>query len=312
MDPVTHTLFGMAIGEAVFRPRLGRRAVTVSAWAANLPDIDVLVLLTQDPAAIVLRRSFGHSLILLPLWIAGLSWIFKKKYPDMEYRDLLMLIGLNAAGHLLFDLINSFGVQLFWPFSLMRPELAIIFILDIVLTGILAAPHLARLSKAWRPKLTAASRAALAVVGIYLLGAFASRARALTLLARAEGGGGFQYAFPEPLGAHRWRGVVKDKKLWRVYLINVYRGTTEKRLTLSNDEDAPPALAARRTPLGERLSLFFKAPIWTTTPRTQRGWTATTYDLRFTTLLHSRATPFLFTFDVDPAGGAIPRGTKIW
>ena len=67
MDPVTHTLFGMAIGEAVFRPRLGRRAVTIAAWAANLPDIDVLILATGDPAAVILRRSFGHSLILLPL-----------------------------------------------------------------------------------------------------------------------------------------------------------------------------------------------------------------------------------------------------
>ena len=311
MDPVTHTLFGMAIGEAVFRPRLGRRAVTIAAWAANLPDIDVLILATGDPAAVILRRSFGHSLILLPLWIAGLSWVFKRKYPDMEYRDLLAIISLNAAGHLLFDLINSFGVQLFWPFSLMRPELAIIFILDFMLTGILAAPHLARLSKTWRPNLTAASRAALAVVGIYLLGAFASRAQALTLLAR-EAKGGFQYVFPEPLGAHRWRGVVKEEGLWRVYLINAARGTAEQRLIVPNDEDKAPARAARSTPLAHRLEHFFKASVWTTEQRPQGGWTATIHDLRFTTLLYARAVPFHFTFDVDRDGAAVPRGTKIW
>jgi|CXWL01.1.fsa_nt_gi membrane-bound metal-dependent hydrolase YbcI (DUF457 family) len=311
MDPVTHTLFGMAIGEAVFRPRLGRRAVTVSAWAANLPDIDVLILATGDPAAVVLRRSFGHSLFLLPLWIAGLGWIFKKKYPDMEYRDLLAVISLNAAGHLLFDLINSFGVQLFWPFSLMRPELAIIFILDIALTGVLAAPHLTRLSKVWRPRLTTSSRTALAVVGLYLLGAFASRARAVAMLAQ-EAKGGFQYVFPEPFGAHRWRGVVKDEGSWRVYLINAALGTTERRLTLPNDENTPPALAARRTRLSGRLESFFKAPAWETKQGRDGKWTATIRDLRFMTLLVPRAEPFSFTFDVGPDGAAVPRGTKIW
>ena len=61
---------------------------------------------------------------------------------DMGWRDLLAIVGLNAAGHLFFDSINSFGVQLLWPLSWVRPELAITFILDFALTGILAAPHL--------------------------------------------------------------------------------------------------------------------------------------------------------------------------
>ena len=317
MDPVTHTLLAVAIGEAFFRSRLGRRAVMVSAWAANLPDIDVLVMLTGDPGAVILRRSFGHSLFLLPLWIAGLTWIFKRKYADMNARDLVLIIALNCAGHLFFDLINSFGVQLFWPFSLIRPELAMIFIVDFTLVGLLAAPHLVRLKPSWRPELPGACQAALVAVVFYLAMAFSARQYALSLLARETGGKGFQYAFPEPLGANRWRGVVKEQDAWKVYLVDVGRGTALPRLTLPNDEQSPPVRAARETPFGRRLATFFKAPVWAVSPKPEGGWTAKVSDLRFTSLVLSRPTPFTYEFDVaakdgPAAGRAEPRGVKIW
>ncbi|MBI4061356.1 MAG: metal-dependent hydrolase [Elusimicrobia bacterium] len=314
MDPVTHTLLGAAIGEAFYRPRLGRRAVAVSAWAANLPDIDALVMLTGDPGAVVLRRSFGHSLFLLPLWIAGLTWVFKRKYGDMDARDLAEIIALGCAGHLLFDLINSFGVQLFWPLSSARPELATIFIIDLTLAGFLAAPHLLRLKEAWRPKLPAACRTALAAATFYLAMAFSARQYALLLLARETGGRGFQYAFPEPLGAHRWRGVVREADAWRVYLVDVGRGVVEPRMTVPDHGRSPQARAARETPFGRRLEAFFKAPAWTVSEKPGGGWTAEVRDLRFASLVLPRAAPFTYEFDVAAGGGlsAKPRGVKIW
>jgi len=313
VDPVTHTLLGVVIAEAFFRPRLGRRAVTVAAWAANLPDIDTLVLLTGDPGAVILRRSFGHSLILLPLWIAALTWVFKKKYDDMDARDLATIIALSCAGHLFFDLINSFGVQLFWPLSLMRPELAMIFIIDLALAGFLAAPHLVRLRASWRPGLASACRTALVAVVFYLTMAFSARQIALSLLASQTGGKGFQYAFPEPLGAHRWRGVVKGQDAWQVYLVDVPRRTVTLRLTAPNDEWSPPSRAAQETPFGQGLTAFFKAPVWTVTPKPEGGSTVSVHDLRFVSLVLPRATPFQYEFDVAAgASAAKPRGVRIW
>ena len=314
MDPVTHTLLGVAIGESFFRPRLGRRAVTVAAWAANLPDIDVLVLLTGDPGAVILRRSFGHSLFLLPLWIAGLTWIFKRKYDDISTLDLVMIITLNCAGHLFFDFINSFGVQLFWPFSLMRPELAIIFIIDLVLVGFLAAPHLTRLKAAWRPHLGEMCQTALVAVAFYLAMAFTSRQMALTLLTNETGGKSFQYAFAEPFGAHRWRGVVKERDAWKVYLIDIPRRTATPRMILPSDEWSMSARAAQQPPFGERLRTFFKAPVWSVTRKPEGGWLVKVYDLRFTSLVLPRKTTFEYEFDVAarPSDGAKPRGVRIW
>ncbi len=312
MDPVTHTLLGVALGEAFFRPRLGRRAVTVAAWAANLPDIDTVVLLTGDPGAVILRRSFGHSLILLPLWIAGLTWLFKRKYEDMDARDLAVVIALSCGGHLFFDLINSFGVQLLWPFSTARPELAMIFIIDLALAGFLAAPHLARLKASWRPQLGGLCQAALVSVAFYLSMAFAARQMAVALLAQETGGRGFQYAFPEPLGAHRWRGVVKADGEWRQYLVNVSERTVTPGPVLRDDGLSGPALAAKETPFGRRLTTFFKAPVWTVTPKAEGGATVTVSDLRFASLVLPRANPFEYTFDAAPGSEPKPRRVWIW
>jgi len=304
---------GVALGEAFFRPRLGRRAVTLSAWAANLPDIDALVLLTGDPGSVILRRSFGHSLILLPLWIAAATWLFKKKHDDLETGDIAVIVAVGCAGHLGFDLINSFGVQLFWPFSLMRPELATIFIIDLALAGFLAAPHLTRLRAAWRPGLTAACRASLVAVVFYLAMAFSARTIAQAVLYAEAGPAGFQYVFPEPLGAHRWRGVVKDDGAWRVYLIDVPSRAAELRLTVPNDEFSPPVYASRETPFGRRLETFFKAPVWSAEPKDGGGSTVHVRDLRFASLVLPRADPFTYMFDVPPGSAqAKARGVRIW
>lgn len=314
MDPVTHTLLGVAVGEAFFKHRLGRKAVVVSAVAANLPDIDTIVLLTGDPGAVLLRRSFGHSLFLLPLWIAGLAWIFKRKYHDISKRDLVTIIALNCAGHLFFDLINSFGVQLFWPFSFARPELGMVFIIDLTLTGFLAAPHLARLRSSWKPELGALCMSALVAATFYLALVFTARQLATGLLAREAGPKGFQYVFPEPLGAHRWRGVLKIGDEWKTYLVNVPEQSVVFKESWRNDEWSPPARAAQETAFGERLSTFFKAAVWSVTPKEGGGSTVKVSDLRFTSLVLPRRNPFEYEFDVAPKpdGTAKPVGVRIW
>lgn len=312
MDPVTHTLLGAAIGESFFRRRFGAKAVVVSLWAANLPDIDALVLLTGDPGAVILRRSFGHSLFLLPLWIAGLTWIFKRKYAEFETGALAWIIAVNCAGHLGFDLINSFGVQLFWPLSLMRPELAIIFIIDLTLAALLIVPHLTRFKDDWEPSLVLASRASLVAVAFYLTMAFVGRQLAMGQLERETAGASFRYAFPEPFGAHRWRGASKEDGAWKLSLIDSSKGTMTPPIVERDDGALDESRAAAQTPFGRRLLTFFKAPVWTVERTTEGGATVTVRDLRFESMLLAGPNPFVFQFDVSPTGEAKPRKVKIW
>lgn len=305
MDPVTHTLIGAGMGQAFFKRRVGPEAVPILAFASNLPDIDGLVHLTSDPLAITWRRSFGHSIFVLPLWALALAWLFKRKYPNQTFRTLYGLCLLGAGVHVFFDLVNSFGVRIVWPFGAWRPELAILFIIDLILTGLLAAPYLVLLWKPWREKLEPACRLSMAAVLFYVCFCETNRilaSRALNGAAAREGlHPEFSYVFPEPLGPHRWRGLVLEKNLYHVYLIKSLRGEIEPMGTVKTEPGDPRVERARKTPDGERLEAFFKAPVWSAR-ESSAGIEVSAYDLRFRPIVINRGGLFEFVFRLRPDG----------
>ena len=311
MDNLTHTLVGAVAAEGFFKEKVGPEALPVLCWASNLPDIDTIVLLTRDPGAITLRRTFGHSALLLPLWCAGLAWLFKKLYPHKRYSTLLGLCLLGAFTHVFFDLINSFGVVVAWPLSLFRPELAIVFIVDLILTGLLLAPFLATRLAPFRGRLRDACRASAALVCAYILLCAGARARAETLLHRetASPMPDFSYVFPEPLGPQRWRGVARYGDEYRLYKINALTGSLALAALAKTDRtDASVAAVERTSPLARRLLAFYKAPVWQVSPDPEGGADVRVYDLRFRTLFLDRGRPFSYLFRVRPDGAVEERG----
>jgi len=331
LDPVTHTLCGVALGNAFFRRRAGPAAVPILALASNLPDIDVVVHVTGDPTAVMMRRMVGHSVFLLPVWSAALAWLLGRRYRHLRFPALFGMVLLGAVVHVFFDLINSFGVVLLWPFSRARPELAWVFIIDFILTGLLALPLvpgligrvrllLARTGlrrSSDRPgldRLVPLSRASLAGVALYLAFCAGSHARAEGLLERQARGQpeahrlappDFTYVFPEPLGPHRWRGVARTGDTYRLYLVRPLAGRADLREEFRTDLGSPVVDAARRTPLGRRLEWFFKAPVWTAAGPDK----ATVYDLRFRPLdLHR---PAVFSFTVPVPASALDPGPPL-
>jgi len=302
VDPVTHTLVGVGMANAFFRKRIGKAAVPILAWASNLPDIDAVVVLTGDPTSVLMRRTFGHSLFLLPIWVVALSAIFKRFYPPLRWGSLIGLVSLGASLHLFFDLVNSFGVVLLWPFSDWRPEFGIIFIIDLILTGLLAAPLLLSRIASMRESLVPLSRGAVALVAMYVLLCFFSRTQALQLLKDGSTRpADFSYVFPEPLGPHRWRGVWREGNIYRVYLLHLLSGRKEERDQVITEIGDPRVEKARTTPLARRVEWFFKAPVWKVGPN---GEEVSVYDLRFKTLIVERSIPFVYRFRVGEEEGS--------
>ncbi|HET6370850.1 MAG TPA: metal-dependent hydrolase, partial [Nitrospiria bacterium] len=313
MDPVTHTLVGVTMANAFFRKRVGPRAVPILAVASNLPDIDAAVVLSGDPASVLMRRTFGHSLLLVPIWSLLLALLFRRFYPRFRLAPLFGLVLLGAVVHLFFDLVNSFGVVLLWPLSDWRPEFGIIFIIDLALTGLLAAPLLFSLVPVLRPRLVSLSRIFVVLVALYVLFCGVDRMIAGRLLtAEAERLGirpDFSYVFPEPLGPQRWHGVLREGDDYRVFLIRPLSGLIVKRDEVRTRTDDPRVAEARKIPLARRLEWFFKAPVWRVgDDSTQRGTTGSNsvevsvYDLRFKSLVIDRGVPFIFRFRIDPDG----------
>lgn len=298
MDPVTHTLVGVGLANGFTRRRLGPGTVPILALASNLPDLDAVVHLTGDPAAVLLRRTFGHSLFLLPLWALALAVAVRRLDPRMGLPARFGLCLLGAAVHLFFDLVNSFGVVLLWPLSDARPEFSIIFIIDFVLTGLLALPLLLALARRWRPRLRTMTRVSLAGVVLYVAFCAVNHRLAARDLARAAAASGhrddFEYVFPEPLGPHRWRGVAREGTLYRIYLIHSLTGEVRQVREERTALDDPRVGHARALPFGRRLQRFFKAPVWSVegpddAPRVR------VYDLRFRSIVLDTGPVFTYT-----------------
>lgn len=303
MDNLTHTAVGVGLANAFFRKRIGPEAVPVLAWASNLPDIDAIVMLSSDPAAITWRRTFGHSLFLLPIWSAALAWAFRRIYPQHGFRSLFGLCLLGSSVHLFFDLVNSFGVLLLWPFSSWRPELASVFIIDLILLGVLVAPLIAARFLD-REGLVRYSRLAVGCAAVYLAFCFANRAAASWELARKtkDEPKEFAYVFPEPLGPHRWRGVSRWGELYKLYLIHSLTGEVVLRQESTTTPEEDLVRKVRATKTGRRLEAFFKAPVWLCRDSVVRA-----YDIRFQSLVIPRR-GFEFLFRLDPSGNIeLPR-----
>lgn len=285
MDSLTHVLAGAALGRAFYKDKLGAAAMPTLMLASNLPDIDGLSVFLPMEATITLRRTFGHSLFLLPLWCLGLAWLLRRRYKDQDLGALFRACLAACAVHLFLDLVNSFGVLLLWPFSPWRPELAGVFIVDLFLSGCLALPWLWRTPRAFRAGWLAAA--------LYLGLCLGLRQRAVGILAQMRQGPptDFAYVFPEPFGPHRWRGVIRQGRQYRIFLIHSLSGKIEERGSVETQNDEPAVLKARAGALGRRLEAFFKAPVWQTRP--EGG--VRVFDLRFRSLLWRRQGVFEYT-----------------
>ncbi len=267
------------------------------------PDVDFFWALATGTESFLCRRMLTHSLPGLPLVAAASAGVVKLFARAVPWTSLFGLAFLGAAGHLFLDLVNSYGVVLLYPFSRERFELSWIFIIDLVLTGFLAAPVILGLFPwAWG-RSERAGRVFLAAAAAWILLCAAGERRAMALLARAatkeEGKGAPENlcVFPEPFGPHRFRGVAFVGDAWEEWMIRPLAGACE-RIGRHETATADPVVeAARATPRGRELEWFFRAPVW----RVVSADEAEVYDLRFRSAVLVRdAAPFTYRVRTAP------------
>lgn len=310
MDNVTHTMLGVAMARAGLAQRYGRGTTLVLAVASNLPDLDALWALAGLGDSHLSRRMLTHSVPGLLLLSMVSATVFRWIYREQPWDRLFWLSLLAMAVHVGFDLVNSYGVVLFYPFSRARYELAWVFIIDLAIWGLLLAPL--ALGPLFRRRIDPAWiwRTSLIAVGLYVVLCGVTRTQANGVLqdlaAARPVTPELAYVFPEPLGPHRFRGVIKEPgNGYRVYLIHVPSGEAELRAELSTDERHPAVRQARASEKGRKLEWFFQAPVWELEGRADQAaqgsegrWCAV-YDLRFDTLVIDRGNPFRYLFRLD-------------
>src|SRR5574341_1264069 len=177
MDTVTHGLAGWLACRAIpFPDDHARKEGTAAAVVGSvLPDADNIASLFGSELYLRIHRGLSHSLFAVPATSLLVAFLF---YRFGRWKDLKRLFVLTLFGqifHVSLDLLNSYGTQIFQPFSNARVSFDILFVVDLLFTGIIvtgiAASRGGRMRRA---------RAAVGALVVYV-------ALAVGLHARAEG-----------------------------------------------------------------------------------------------------------------------------
>ena len=290
MDNVCHTLVGAAFGEAGLkrRTRYGNAALMVSA---NVPDVDVLVFLT-DVSSVAFRRGWTHGIpaqLLLPFAVTALFWIVNRvrggRLQAAQFRPLwiLLLSYIGVYSHVGLDLLNNYGVRLLAPLDWRWFYGDAVFIVDPWLWLALGAGiWLAR-----RRQLTAPASGALVFAACYILAmVLSARAARTTVAGIWEQTRGIQpralMVGPVPLTPFR-RDVIIDagdhyetgRFTWLPTAV-----TFDPERIPKNDTRAEVARARERSAGIRDFLVWSRYPFWEINP-TPQGTEVIVRDMRF-------------------------------
>lgn len=276
MDNLCHTLVGAAIGRAGLNRRT-RYAGSTLMIAANLPDLDALVFMTDLPG-VAFRRGWTHGVlaqVLLPLAFTAAVVLVarmrdgrrpqaRRAGPPLHVPWLLALSYLGVLSHVGLDFLNNYGIRLLAPFNWQWFYGDAMFIVDVWLWAALGlGVWLSR--RTGRP---APARGALVFaicyIAVMLLSARASRAIVVETWRRTWGETPQAVMVgPLPLTPFQ-REVIVDRG--DAYETGTFSWTTLAVTRLSRrvpkNEHAPEVAAARGAPRIRAFLVWSRFPYW--------------------------------------------------
>ena len=286
MDNVCHTLVGVTVAQAGFKSRTAMATAT-AAIAANLPDIDVLVFLTDTPS-VAFRRGITHGVpaqLLLPVACAAVMYALGRRRasrsgPSVHFGLLLLLSYIGIFTHVFLDFLNTYGIRLLSPLSQQWFYGDAVFIVDPWLWLILGTG--AALARKGNPK---AARRALVAATIYIAAMMTSARAARTIVedawvARTGRPSIALMVGPTPITPFR-KSIVLDAG--DHYVEGTFHWLPTRvsfgDLTPKND-DAPGVVAAREDRDVAGLLVWSRFPFWEIEP-TANGTEVRVQDMRF-------------------------------
>jgi inner membrane protein len=289
MEPVTHFLFGAAMGRAGLNRKTALATATLTL-AAEAADLDVLSRFGGSAFGLNHHRGFTHSFLGVPLVAAvvvGFVYLLwrlrgrKTRNPNLPPRWGLLFAYACLAGfsHILLDFTNNYGVRPFWPFSERWYSWDIVFIVEpvllVVLTLGLVLPVLFSLineeigarSKDAMPKgRLAATLALLAVFAYWGLRDFEHRRAIAVLQSRNyQGADAIRVsAYPYWVNPFRWYGVVETPAFFATMDVDSLAPEVDPEAQMQiryKPEETPVTLAAKKTYLGRVYLSWAQYPI---------------------------------------------------
>jgi len=300
MDPVTHALTSVALSRAGLNKtaRLATPMLVASGLAA---DLDLLSYFAGPNIYFHAHRTWGHSLVGSFILAVVVAAVFSRLagrngQTPLPFARAVGLCAIGAATHILLDLGNPAGVQLFWPFSgkwitlnLLReldPWILFVLLAGLLLPGLF---HLIGEEIGDRRKTKGPYRgaiAALVIVVLYIGARGVYHSRAIDLLLSRE----YHGAVPEAAGAFplsasplNWRGVVATANTFEEVEVSFAPGSyfdPDRSLTHYKPEPSPPLEAAQNAPMVGRFTGFAQFPL-ASIEHVEDGYHFEVRDLRF-------------------------------
>ena len=320
MDPITHGLASYVLKRAAF-PRLARPVTIAMVVAGTIADLDGQSAHFGPSAFLTFYRTYCHSLLAAVVFslLVTVPFLLSKGASTEKQNSRAVIFGAALSAsvlHLLMDLCQSAGVELFWPFSSRRFALDWAAHLDLWIMGILLAgvllPTLSGLvtdeigAKSKGPKGRIGASVALAVMLLY----FGARAILHSNAVAAAQSRTYRgesprrvAAFAESGSPFRWYGIIETESA--LHEVEVEAGAAAKfdpdsARTSYKPEPSPALDAARNTTVARRFlqaARFPKASV----EKTPDGFQITLRDFPYTRDVRS-GLRVQATIDTDPNG----------
>lgn len=260
MDPLTHALSGTLLARAAARlppqspPERSvlplRLQIAAGFTAAAFPDIDFALRLIDTLTYLNWHQGPTHSMILLPLWTWLLAWLFswfsRGRY---DWKLFVLPTCLGIAIHIVGDLITSYGLMLFAPFSAQRFSLPLVFVIDpwfslIIIAGLIAA---------WRyPQRRIPSIIALVSLWGYVVFLWTLHQQATEIATHHVAAEGMSKAqinvLPQPLSPFHWKIIIRHDETYHLADVNLRKSDNPQQ---NQTTWLLPKMAAAYRPIAE-------------------------------------------------------------
>jgi inner membrane protein len=223
MDTLTHALTGAVISNLGFKKDTAAATFTL-VTASVLPDIDWASRFFGIAAYLNYHRSFTHSVLGVISLAMILTLIVKLFFRGADLRLAFLLSLFGGLFHLLMDLINPYGTQVFYPLFSERYAWNWVTVVDLFITipllFCLLLIHIARL-----PPVRSAS-VALGFVILFISAKGICHQIALKELKELSRPAEepFKVAvYPDFFSPFVWKGVVETDRAYRIVSLNILR-----------------------------------------------------------------------------------------
>ena len=135
MDSLTQATLGALCGELLLRKQLGWKGAAWGFFFGTLPDLDIIMSPWLDAMdSLRNHRSLSHSIFLMLLMSPVFGLLLAKLHKHISVKRASAFVLLTWFTHVFIDCFNSYGTQIFEPFSDYRVTLNNISIIDPLFT----------------------------------------------------------------------------------------------------------------------------------------------------------------------------------